>query len=443
MIHARHIPEAIQWHEGMLLAPQHFQQSALRQEELLGYHALLLAPYHWGIRKLKFDPDLLISGLFRVVELEAVMPDGLVVAYPYEDDTVLDCDLNPYLETMKSRPLTIFLAIPARKLSTPAMKGDLPRYGSVEGRAVYDENSFDNELVIPRLRPKLHLLVDEAPPQKYVYFPLAGIILANETISSTRFIPPTLQISTDSALGEMCQTIAVLIRQKAIYLSEKMLSPSLARKGPMLFDSRLMIHSLVAGLPQFEALLNSNAAHPFALYLSLCSIAGQIAALGGGYIPPVLPAYNHNDLQQSFQQIKQYITRMIEEGILISHTPIPFDFEEGTFSLSLESKWLTRNLVIGAKTRPGMTEEEMVHWLEKALIGSRSSIENLKGKRVLGAQRKQIDAEDELMPTRGACLFSIAVDPEIIKEHERLEIQNLSDPSGQKGPGEIVLYLKN
>lgn len=35
MRHADDLPAAVQWHEGMLLAPQHFQVRALRQEELL------------------------------------------------------------------------------------------------------------------------------------------------------------------------------------------------------------------------------------------------------------------------------------------------------------------------------------------------------------------------------------------------------------------------
>jgi len=41
---ADEIPQAIQWHEGMLLSPQHFQQSSWRQEMLVQYSMLLTAP---------------------------------------------------------------------------------------------------------------------------------------------------------------------------------------------------------------------------------------------------------------------------------------------------------------------------------------------------------------------------------------------------------------
>lgn len=48
MVDARRIPSPIQWHEGMMLAPQHFQQAASRTEELLHYHLMSANPFHWG-----------------------------------------------------------------------------------------------------------------------------------------------------------------------------------------------------------------------------------------------------------------------------------------------------------------------------------------------------------------------------------------------------------
>ena len=46
MSEAREIPEAIQWHEGMLLSPQHFQQMSLRQDMLSHYHINLSNPFN-------------------------------------------------------------------------------------------------------------------------------------------------------------------------------------------------------------------------------------------------------------------------------------------------------------------------------------------------------------------------------------------------------------
>ena len=49
------IPLAIQWHDGMLLSPQHFQEADRRSERLLAYHAGHAAQYHWGVVHLELD----------------------------------------------------------------------------------------------------------------------------------------------------------------------------------------------------------------------------------------------------------------------------------------------------------------------------------------------------------------------------------------------------
>ena len=54
MIKAPLIAE-IQWHEGMLLSPQHFQQMELRQQQILTYHMQLVSPFYWGVNHLRMD----------------------------------------------------------------------------------------------------------------------------------------------------------------------------------------------------------------------------------------------------------------------------------------------------------------------------------------------------------------------------------------------------
>ena len=357
MTGARELPGAIQWHEGILLAPQHFQQSSLRHEELLHYHIMAVTPFHWGVRSLKIDQTLLVNGMLRVIDLEAIMPDGLVVFHPTDEGNSLEVDLNPYVEEMKQKAITVHVAVPARKLGTPPMKGDLPRYDSVEGKPVVDENTGEGELAIPRLMPRISILIGETPPQKYIAFPIAKVSYINETISLSDYVPPALNVSTKSPIGEICLEIANLLRVKALFLSEKMLSPSVVMKGPMVLETKYMIQGLVAGVPNFEAILHTNESHPYLLYLSLCSLVGQVAALGSGLVPPVLAAYDHNDLRRTFDQAKKYIYQMIEEGILVSHTPITFDFEEGIFRLVLDPTWMTKALIIGTRARPGFSEE--------------------------------------------------------------------------------------
>ena len=103
------VTERIEWHEGMLLSPQHFQQLSARLDSLVAWQTLAAAPFSWGIRRLVVDSGLLPTGLLRVLELEAILPDGTAVQYSAADPQhgALELSLTPYAETMANEPLNV------------------------------------------------------------------------------------------------------------------------------------------------------------------------------------------------------------------------------------------------------------------------------------------------------------------------------------------------
>lgn len=447
-IDAHTLPQAIQWHEGMLLSPQHFQQLSLRQEELLHYHLMTAAPFHWGVKRLKIDQGLLIDGIFRITELEAVMPDGLIVWHRPDAENSLETDMSPYHEEMKQGPVTVHLAVPAKRPDMASVKGVLPRFASVEGDAVPDENTGESEVMIPRLIPRLSLPVTDHPPRKYVSFPIAKVGYRDETVSLTDYVPPVLSVSPDSPIGGMCASAARRVREKAVFLSERLGSSDAMVKGSMTLETQLLIRSLVSGLPGFEAVLATGISHPYPLYLAFCSLAGSLSSLGAGMIPPVLPAYNHNNLRVSFEQVLKFVFRIIAEGVIESHAAIPFEFRSGVFSLKLRPAWMGRRLIIGMKAKSGVPEKDIVSWADECLIGSETHIESMKDRRILGARRTKIERDEELVPAKGVVLFSVTAEPadneyRFVEAEEELKIFNNVDLKGTRCPAEIMLYVRN
>jgi type VI secretion system protein ImpJ len=443
MLAADDIPEIIQWHEGMLLAPQHFQQLSWRHEALLSYHANAIAPFHWGVRQMQIDPALLVSGTLRVVCLEAVMPDGLVVSHGDHGADALEVDLSACAEAMRQSALTVHLAVPARKPGEGAVEGDLARYACSAGTPVRDDNTGADELDIPRLRPRLCLCVTETPPAKYVSFPLARIRYRHEAFALTDFVPPSLGITLASPIGEMCSSIAKRVREKALFLSERVRAPSAAMGAPLVLETKTLIQSLVAPLPYFEAVLYTGVAHPYTLYLALCSLVGHVAAVGSSLLPPTLAAYNHNDLRSTFEQAKAFIFRTLDEGLPETYTGIPFHFDRGVFSLTFDAGWMSRRLILGVRGRSGMSDRDTTDWMELCLIGSQGIMPSLQERRILGAGRRGIEGDAEIIPVRGVVLFDLQANPEYILPNQTLQIFNTEDPTGASRPAEIVLYVKN
>jgi type VI secretion system protein ImpJ len=424
----------------MLLAPQHFQQASWRHEMLVQYSSLIVSPYAWGVRRLILDQKMLPAGTIRVLELEAVMPDGSLVSHRPSENNELILDLAADATVSKLGDILIHLALPAR--SGGSMKGGLARYDPIEGAPLADENTGENEIRIPVLRPKLSLFAGDAPPPKFVSMPIFGVRFEDETCVQSDYIAPTMATPANSQLGELCSDLARRVRQKAMYVSQQVRAPSTVLDMPMMMEHRSQLQSLVAGLPALEALLGTGAAHPISLYLAACTLAGHLAGLGSSMLPPVFSAYNHKDLRTSFQEVINFAIRMTNEGVPETYTAYPFKRKESLFHLIFDAHWAARRMVLGMRLGTGVTEKEMIAWGEECLIGSESVFSSLRDRRIRGAQRQFIDKDPELAPVRGVVLFNLRPDSEFIKPGESLQILHLGERGKAFAPVELVLYVK-
>lgn len=440
MLLADEIPQPIQWYEGMLLAPQHFQLNAARQEMLVQYSALLLSPYCWGVRHIELGS--LSSGKLGVLELEAVMPDGSVVSYNKAIDGELSIDLDPFKANMVDKDLTVFVAIPARTFSN--VKGALPRYDAHEGPLLADENTGDGEFRIKVLKPILTLMAGEKPKAEYVSLPISRVRFKDEAYVFSEYVAPTMSVPLLSPLGKLCSELADRLREKAKSVSEQALSPKAIASNPFMLNTNQSIQSLVAGLPPFEAVLYTDAAHPLALYLALCGLSGHLASLGSSRLPPKFAPYNHIDPLSSFQEVLGFSLRMINEGIPVTYRAWPFNKDKDSiFSLLFDPEWASRRLLIAMRISTGVSEKETIDWATECLIGSEGIIPSLRDKRIRGASREFVDADPELVPVRGVLLFALDPEKEFVKRGEVLQIRNLGEKARQFNPLEIVLYVKH
>ena len=435
------LPLPVQWHEGMLLSPQHFQQLCLWQEGILNYQTAAVAPFCWGVRRFQVDTPLLLKGIFRVSELEAIMPDGLVVSLSGGND--LRFELEPRKAELQRDVIPIQLIVPSRKSGQSAVKGENARFDSIEGEAVYDENTGDGELRIPRLRPRLRLLLTKEPPGDYVSLPLAKLAYSdNKYELADDFVPPMFRVSPDSEIGKICSSIIQQMWGKADFLLKVKVPHVVATRIPQLLETKLFIQSLVSALPRFQALLQTGASHPYTLYLELCSLAGLLAVIRRHELtPPELPSYDHNDLHQTFELARNSISRILEEEILESYTDYPFMLlQKQIFYIEFAAEWLGQRLIIGVKGKPDQSDKEVIEWTEQSVIASRGEIKRIQNMRILGAQRTRIESDEEFLPSRGVSLFSLDSRSPYIKPNDTLIIQH---PSQKPCPQEIVLYVKN
>lgn len=440
------IPEAVRWHDGMPLAPQHFQEAFRRVERLLDHHLGAAAPYHYGVLRLDIDRGRLSAGEL-CVRVDAILPDRLVVRTGSDALTMkLDAGelakkaANPARGARRDL-VDVFLAVPWERAGAAA-SGELPRYLSTPGEPIRDDTTGEDALDVERLVPNARLVVDVDPPADSAWLRLAQLRLEGEAFSRAEYVPPTLTVSTESPLYALCSRLVEHVRNTGNRLGERLNQLSGSTDRELIAETRRQIHHLTAALPVLEATLFTEEAHPFALYAALAAMTGQLAALGRNPVPPPPPHYRHDELFATFSEIEARIQRIIREGIQESFRAYPFDVAQGSFTLDYSASWSGRTLVLAVRQRHGGSERDAVRWLEGAVIGPQRALRDLVQSRALGLRRELVSRLDDLVPTSGEVLFELKSPGDLMKADEPLVVQNPAREADPLRPTELVLYVK-
>ncbi|OJX81052.1 type VI secretion system baseplate subunit TssK [Magnetospirillum sp. 64-120] len=416
------IPEPVLWYEGMLLAPHHFQQAWQRSEALLGYGLAQTGMFPWGVRRLSLDRAMLAAGSVRILALEGIMPDGLALLHPRDDEPYLELDLTPFKAQLTQGSMAVHVTVPA---DNPRPEpGEAKRWRSVEGSVVPDSNTGDNQMPVPRMRPVLSLALTEAPTvppaRRFVSMPIARISFRDDAFSLEPFAPPRMDFPSGSELAALTRSVVQRLREKASAIADRIQSGGEMPSGTMADTLR----SMVGSLPRLEALLQIGQSHPFQIYLALCDLMGHLSWLGGQPVPPTPPVYQHDDPLPAFAIISEYVLKVMER-VREGYRTLRFKHQgDNHFTLMLEAGDLPSSLVVGAKVPPAVAPAETAEWMSKALIGSRSLMQAIGERRIRGAGRLRIESADELgvTPPAGTVLFRVTADPNFIVPGQILEI---------------------
>lgn len=438
---AQILPEPIQWHEGMLLLPQHFQQLDIRTQQILRYHLNQLAPFYWGVETLQFDETLLTSGNCRLISFRGVLPDGTFIDALPSSSPYLEVDLTQETAQLQGGPLYIYLCLPELNGDSSDILGQLPRFRSVEGQNVVDVNTGDTPVSIPRLELRLELIAAKEPPPKYVSMPIAQVKYDGKVYAFEQYQPPILSVTPSTLLWSLCDKIPTNIRGKLSYIQQKLQSigqnQNLVTTQHELDTIRIQ---LLSSLLVFEAYAQINKAHPFSLYCELCSIAGTVSGISRESMPPKFMAYNHNNSLLNFNETISYIQRVLNE-VQESYSTLVFNKDDRTFSLQLHPDWTGDEIYVGVQAPPSMPQDKVLSWINNCVIASQDNVEVIRESRTLGANRSVIDSVPslDLVPPVGITLVGINVDPKSVNFKETLQIFNISDNAAER-PQEIFLY---
>lgn len=433
------IPNAIQWHDGMMLTPQHFDDLTARLEALIEHASRMAAPFNWGVATLSIGEAELLEGTFSVTELEAILPDGLAVWTDTRSQAPLKLQLDTLEPAFKSGIFTVYAAVPAPREGADRLWRYEPVEEPIEQQAANDESDAPP---IPRLQPRLQLIATPgALPSRYVGVPLAQLQYRNGAFARVdSYIPPTQKLRTTSPVAR--QTISLLrrVREVSIVLQQQWRSLSSSERESQDLARRSAVQQLVATLPYAEAIVEVGEVHPFQVFLALTQMAGHVAGIASDPIPPNFQPYNHLNLANSFSEVITFITRVLAENTSEDYIGVPFLPGDDSFYLLFEPSWKGRKLVL-ALAAPDLPADQVKAWGNSALIGASILQDSMRDRRILGARRAFTEREQGLYTPPGTVLFQLFNDDEFIRGGEMLEITGGKSQRGIGKPADMTLFV--
>lgn len=438
------IPLGVNWHEGMLLSQQHFQQMDMRNFQTLAHQLRLLSSHHYGVCFLRIDNVALPDGLYRINEIEAVFPDGFILNYAMNSVkglTPLEINVAPKMESGLTE-VTVFLCLAEVQEGVSPILGNPARFYTIESEQIADMNIPDNSIKVPLLFPNAFLHIGDTLPEACTGFPLCKIIRRDGVFHVKNWTPPCFFIEKHFPMWRRCSKLAMDIREKATFLSEKLKNEV---NKTVYTDTANMLNQFLQILPNLESLVYSSHMRPYDLYLELSEVLGAVSVLIPTDMIPVMAPYNHNDIDKSIYTIVSLIEHYIsavERGFSI----LPFNKKDRFFYHYISKNDLDGGqdgkLYVGLKSKQVYSYSGVEKWMNDAVIVSDSFINAVRTNRVKGAARSIIKEEviSQIMPGNGVMLFEVDINKEFIKPNENLHIFNPGDTPDTR-PSDVLMYL--
>lgn len=307
------------WQEGMLLRPQHFQQSDRHYEHQLKTRTRHLHSYAWGFFTLEIDRQFLNMGKLVVSQASGVLPDGSLFELDAEREP-LAVDIAP-----NTGNTPVYLALPLVtgnhiESRRAEQKDVLARFTAFEIE-VADSNAGDSSISqVSCGRPDFRLLVGEQQSdQAFVKLQLCEILdtTPDGVISlSAEFIPTFVNFHASGYLLSCLKEVISMLAHRGDTLAERIRATG--KVGGAEVGDFMMLQLINRHEPVLRHYLGGEQVHPEQIYRELLGLLGELATFASESKRPRLEGrYQHSHQGASFRTlmdaIRQVLSMVLEQ----------------------------------------------------------------------------------------------------------------------------------
>ncbi|HWU84110.1 MAG TPA: type VI secretion system baseplate subunit TssK, partial [Rhodocyclaceae bacterium] len=398
------LPDGVQWAEGMLLTPQHFQQHDIHWSAVLTHRLRGICSHHWGVVDLRIDAALLATSTVNVVQLACIFPDGTPFVLGADNPEPLTLAIAP-ADISAGKGLHVCIAMPPRTGAMNVQSTSIRRFETIPGTApVIDEMTGFANVYVDRIRPSVKLYLAQNVPAGYQAVPLLELVHSVQSgkLEPTRFQPPALRMgATASMPGNASLMQALHSLRDQMWDKLHKLTGTAQNDGPedeigMSPEERMQLalaRHIASALTMFDAVMLDPETSPAHAYRALAHVVGNMAWVGSNPSPLPMRAYAHEDCAPQFHEGIDYVTRKLAlintvwEGLAFSRVG------DHSFLRRLPDS-VSSPLFIEIRLREGQNLHDVRAWLSDARIASDDLMPLLKRRRLPGALWRLLDRQE-------------------------------------------------
>jgi type VI secretion system protein ImpJ len=338
--------QRVVWSEGMLVSPQHLQQSDLYHERLLDSRVSATAPLGWGITAIDIDAGALAADQLVVGRFAGVLPDGLPLDFKSGDPEApaarpIGANFPPQLPALE-----VFLAVPKEREGVPSVAGEAvaapkasvgkaairTRFRSASRRIV-DMTGEAADLNMAFAQRNVTVLFGNEARDDYDAIKIAEVVrdAGGALLVSEAYIPSVLTIAASPFLMSAVQRMLALMVAKQRQLSAERAQRDSASIEFTANDVTryLQLSALNATIPFLVHAGRNGELSPRELFLFLVQAAGQLSTFSVDTDPSAFPPFIYTDLRSTFEELFALLTGLLRANLREMCVRVPIEIHEG------------------------------------------------------------------------------------------------------------------
>ncbi len=349
-------------HERLFLQPHHLQIMQRQLQSDIRSARSLLPPYCYGVVESRLSYDDLADGRIRFERLRVIMPSGQEIFFP-EEASLPALDIRADV-ARSAAPLDISLAVPlwTRNRANAFRQGERadPRikllYLPEEARDCADENTGENPQTLHVRKVNARVVLKNEDVTDMETLPLLRVIRATgddagKPRQDPDFVPPSLLLRSSPVLHDMMRELVAQLNASREQLRVKVATGGMGLE--VKWDLTLRLAALGRFCGSLPSVIEEGGIIPFALYLQLRELLGELLALNPVEKLYDCEPYNHLDPLRGFKELDQKIRSEIRVARATEPLRVPFAGTPGRLRAALEPQHFEKptGYYLGVKTK--------------------------------------------------------------------------------------------